>query len=475
MKFKLLLISLISFAILGCNSEEEEKRQSTFIGGEIVNPKSEFFILSKNNTTIDTLYLNQNNQFGKYFEGLEEGIYRFNHPPENQILYLQPGDSILIWLNTLAFDESINFSGRGAKKSDFLLDLYLANQDESEMILSYYKYHPDEFSAKIDSIYQAKNKQLNKLIEKKDFSEKFIEIARAGIDYQYYHFKERYAFLTRKYFKELAEEIPEDFHDYRENINFNSENLNTYYVYTNFIDDYFRTKAIERCDPKLPSSADCFDLNSIRNISYKIILADSLINSPEIKNSYYDRLGSQGVTFSRKPETIDSVINLLEKTDYDREKLSRLKQMAEVQKSLLPGNNIGDLPLSNVKGDTIRLKEISNKPIITYHWSMSSKNHFRWQQDIIDELRKKYPEVDFVGINIDNKTLADWAEIVNSQTTNPEKEFHLTFTRIDRDLLKAYLNKTFFMAPDGEIIRGSSQLNSNSFEREILEFLNDYN
>ncbi|SFN97538.1 TlpA family protein disulfide reductase [Salegentibacter flavus] len=474
MKLKLLLISLISFGILGCNSEEE-KRQSTFIGGEIVNPKSKFFILSKNNTILDTLYLNQNNQFGKYFEGLEEGIYRFNHPPENQILYLQPGDSILIWLNTLAFDESINFSGEGAKKSDFLLDLYLANQDESQMILSYYKYHPEEFSKKIDSIYRTKNKQINKLIQKKDYSEKFIEIARAGINYQYYHFKERYAFLTRKYFKELAQEIPEDFHDYRKNINFESENLNTYYVYTNFIDDYFRTKAIERCDPKLPPSDDCFDLNSIRNISYKIILADSLISNPEIKNSYYDRLGSQGITFSQKIETIDSVINLLEETNYDKGKLNKLKQMAEVQKSLLPGNNIGNLPLSNVKGDTIRLKEISDKPTITYHWSMASKNHFFWQQNIIDNLRKKYPEVDFVGINIDNNTHADWAEIVKAQTRKPGMEFHLTFSRIDRDLLKAYLNKTFFIDAGGEIIRGSSQLNSKSFEREILEFLNRYN
>ncbi|MGY5850233.1 TlpA family protein disulfide reductase [Salegentibacter sp. F14] len=474
MKSKLFLIFLVSLGIVGCDSEEG-KDQSTFIGGEIVNPQSEFFILSKGHTPIDTLYLNQNNRFGKSLEGLEEGIYRFNHPPENQILYLEPGDSILIWLNTLAFDESINFSGPGAKKSDFLLDLYLANQEESEMILSYYKYHPDEFSNKIDSIYQAKTRQLDKLIEEKDFSEDFIEIAKAGIDYQYYHFKERYAFLTRKYFKDLAEEIPEDFHSYRDDINFESENLNTYYVYTNFIDDYFRSKAIERCDPQLPPSADCFDLNSITNIGYKIILADSLIESPEIKNSYYDRLGSQGVTFSREAETIDSIINLLEKTDYDRENLDKLKQMAMVQKSLLPGNNIGDLSLSNVAGDTIKLREISDGPMITYHWSLSSKNHFRWQQNTIETLRKKYPEIDFVGINIDNNTYDAWAEIVKTQTANPDREFHLTFTRIDRELLKAYLNKTFFLNNQGEIIRGSSQINSNTFEREILEFLNRYN
>lgn len=459
---------------MGCDSEEEN-RMAVFIGGEIVNPKSDYFILSKNNKTIDTLFLNQNNRFGKHFEELEEGIYRFNHPPENQIMYLQPGDSVLIWLNTLDFDQSINFSGKGAKKSDFLLDLFLANREENEMILSYYKYHPDDFSQKIDSIYQDKTEQLNRLIEEKDFSEDFIEIARAGIDYQHYHFKERYAFLTRKYFKELASEIPEDFHDYREKINFESENLNSYYVYTNFIDDYFRTKAIERCDPKLPPSHDCFDLNSLNNIGYKIVLADSLIENPEIKNNYFDRLGSQGVTFSREAETIDSVINLLEQTNYNREKLSTLKQMAGVQKSLLPGNNIGNLPLTTVEGDTVRLKEISDKPLITYHWSMFSKEHFIWQQGLIDKLRQKYPEVDFVGINIDKDIRDSWAEIVKSQTSNPEMEFHLTFSQINRDLLKAYLNKMFFISTTGEIIQGSSQLNSNTFEREILEFLNKYN
>lgn len=473
MKLQLLVLFLFLVLIFGCKNDTSESK-NIFVGGEIVNPKSEYFILSKGSETIDTLYLNQNNQFGKNFEGLEEGIYNFTHPPENQILYLQPGDSLLIWLNTLAFDESINYSGRGASKSSFLLDMFLNNEQNNQLVLSYYRIPPPEFARLTDSIKDDRKVKLEALVKNRDYSEDFLDIARASIDYEYFHLRERYSFLTQKYYREMAREIPQDFHDYRSDIDFNNENLDSYYVYTNFIDDYLRTQAIERCAKSSNPNSDCFDLNSFENIKYRILLGDSLIQNKKIKNRFLDRLASQGITFSKDAESMESIIDLLDSIGYASDNRKDLEQMAIIQMNLLPGNNIGELELTNVNADTVSLKEISDKPVVTYHWSMYSKDHFYWQQKEINKLRVKYPEVRFIGINIDEGVEDTWAAIVKNESEHPEFEFHLTFARVNRDLLKSYLYKLFFLKPDGEIIQGTSQLNSPTFEKEILEFLNKY-
>ncbi len=468
MKLQLLVFSFISILIFSCSPDKQN--DTVFIGGEIVNPISEYFILSRDEQIIDTVFLNQNNQFGERFEGLEEGIYTFNHPPENQIMYLSPGDSIMLWLNTMDFDQSINFSGRGAGKSSFLLEMFLDNQENNDLILSYYKIPPPEFAEITDSIRSVRSKQLERIIKNKKYSEKFLDIAKASIDYEFFHLRERYTFLAEKYYRELANQIPEDFHDYREEIDFNNSNLSTYYVYNNFIEDYLRTQAIERCKAQ-ENTTDCYDLTNYEGIRYRILLGDSLIQDPKIKNRFLNRLASQGITFAKDSTAIQSTLKLLDSIEYSGD-FEEIKTMASIQERLLPGNNLGDLELLNIKADTVKLKNITNKPIVTYHWSMYSKGHFYWQQNIINRLRERYPEVDFIGINIDESPEATWQKLVEEESRKPEFEFHLSFADVNRELLKSYLHKLFFIDTSGKIVYGGAQLNSPTFEREILEFLN---
>ena len=472
MKYFLLFFLIGVILFTGCKNSNKDQK-GTFVGGQIMNPYNPYFILSKDNKTIDTLFLDQNNQFGKKFENLEPGIYSFKHPPENQIMYLEPGDSILVWLNTMQFDESLNFSGTGAAKSSFLLDMFLNNERNSNMMLSYYKINPTEFAEITDSIKRTRKNKLKTLNAKKKFSKSFLELANNSIDYDFYHLRERYTFLVKKYYNELAQEIPDDFHDYRKDLNFNDTQLKEYYGYLNFIEDHLRTRSIEKCLDEFDTNSDCFELHSVANIKYRINLADSLIEKDEIKNIFINRLAIQGLVFSRNAEKIDSILAVLEDIKFNGENLPELKEMAGIQKSLLPGNNIGNLALVNLKDEKVSLKDISNKPIVTYHWSMESPEHFKWQHAIISKLRQKYPELEFVGINIDEDSKESWKNTVVVYEMNKSREYKLNAPSVNMNLLKNYLNKLIFLDTEGNIINGEAQLNTPNFERQILEFLNN--
>ncbi len=470
MKLKLIFICFFFISFLSCK-QDKKISEDIYIGGQIANPSSKYVIISKNDVNLDTLYLNDKNQFGGTLKNTQAGLYVFKHPPENQIIYIEPGDSTLVWVNTLAFDESIYFSGKGSEKSNFLTNLYLLNQQDNNFILNYYKLDPSEFAQKTDSIRNERQQRLELLDKKFDISEDFKKLANSSIDYEFYDLRERYAFLIRKYYREFVKKIPKDFHQYRKEISFNDETLQEYYVYLNLIDDFLRTKSLEYCDKNNIENQNCYNLNGNENIKRRIILADSIIQNKKIKNIFLDRLAAQGIIYSQNTENIQSILDLLTKINYSGERLADLKQVAIIQKELIPGYNIGGRKLWNTSKETILLKDISRKPIITYYWSINSQGHHKWQHKIIEDLRVKYPEIDFIGINIDKNQFESWVNVIKNNSYNPKFEFQLINIRVEDKLLKNYLNKLIFVDTSGRIVRGDAQLNSPDIETKILEFI----
>ncbi|MUP46275.1 hypothetical protein E0K83_11025 [Gramella sp. BOM4] len=467
MKYALLLLCC-SLLLIGCADEPEP--QTIFVGGQINNPETDYVIVSRENETIDTLYLDQKNQFGKDFKNLEAGIYTFKHPPESQIMYMEPGDSIIIWLNTMSFDESLNFSGDGAEKSNFLLDMFLNNQKNNDLILTYHKIAPEKFAAITDSIRNERLQRLDKLKEKNKFSEDFLEIARASINYEYYDLRERYTFLIKKYYSDIAEEIPEDFNAYRDEINFNNHKLQDYYVYTNLIDDYLRTKSIEHCAKNHDDARKCYNLNDLKNLKRRMRLIDSLTNISSLKNEFLDRLSAQAITLAENEDQIESVLEVLEEVDYAS--IEDARDLGKIQKAYLVGNNIKKLKLSKPSGEVVEYDDVIRSPSVVYAWSIHNPGHHQWQHAIINRLREKYPEVNFIGGNVDLGEREEWLRTLENYGYDKSQEFQITNRIADSDTYRKYLYKILFVDQDGTIINGKSQLAAQDFEEDLLEFLN---
>lgn len=473
MKFNPFLSLLLIFSLFSCQ-ENEPKVKDMYFGGLIVNPTSKFVVLLKKDVVVDTFYLDETNRFGGKLINAEKGLYVFKHPPENQVTYLEPGDSTLVLLNTIEFDESLNFSGIGAEKSNYLNRMYLLNQENNNLILDYYKLGPLEFAKKTDSIRESRKNNLKKLNKKFNFSPDFFDLANSSINYEYYDLRERYAYLLRRYSREEVKQLPEDFHSYREDISYDNEALEDYYVYLNFIDDLLRTKSLEYCEQNDIENEDCYDLADYENVKRRIILADSLIPNPRIKNNFIDRLAAQGIVYSNSREELIAILELLKEREYSGDNFEDLRQMAGIHNALLPGRNLGELKLLNTQRDTVQIKQISRKPKITYQWSINSPSHYKWQQKKIANLREKYPEIDFIGINIDKNHFTEWKEILKTQNFDESQEFKLNILTIKEDLLKTYLNKLILLDPSGEIIRGDIRLTTLDHETKILEFLNSF-
>ena len=107
---------------------------STYFGGEIVNPTSDRVVLFRGEEPIDSAYLDANNHFEIQLDSLDPGLYHFFHQPEMQYVYLEPGDSLQVRLNTSSFDESLAFSGSGEAVNNYLINSFLEAEADENLI-----------------------------------------------------------------------------------------------------------------------------------------------------------------------------------------------------------------------------------------------------------------------------------------------------------------------------------------------------
>lgn len=463
--------------ITSCNDSSAEVSPDAYIGGEIVNAISDYIVIHKGLEPLDTIYLDENNRFSHRIENVDPGLYTLQHGGENQAIYLAPSDSLLFRVNTYDFDESIHFSGRGARKNNFMVNMFLLNEANTDLVLSYYKVPPEEFARKTDSIRKVRLAGLKELDKEYNFPDGFNEIAKKNINYEFYDLRERYTFLLNKYFKEYAEKLTPAFHSYRNDINFNDESLQSSPSYNRLIENYIINRVIAQCVKETGGERACYDLNNIENLKRRIALIDSLTNNQKLKTNFFSKWGAQAMTIGSSREKLVSILRFLQENGLGEEELLELRILGSIQLAFLPGIILDEIPLITTSRDTVDIQEVITKPSIVFIWSVDAPARHQREHEKIVEYRKKYPEVDFIGINIDIGETEKWIETVQEQGYPVNREFQLGPIEmgdivIDKSQFKYYLNKLLFLNPEGEVIIGDAYLYAPEFESRILELLN---
>ncbi len=371
----------------------------------------------------------------------------------------------------MAFDESLHFSGKGAARNNFMAEMYLLDENNAEILLQYYKSNPAIFQKKTDSISKERVSSLEKMSVKHKFSKEFIELAKNIIDYERYDLLERYTYLINRYFKEYSKSFPKGFHNYRKEVKFNEASLQCSPSYRRFIDNYLINRSFKWCAKQSFDENDCYSLTDHENIKSRISMAGDLIQLPGLRRHFLSKLGSLGIIMAKNRDEILEIISLLEENGYPEEGINDMKQLGTIQSAYLPGTTIQNVQLINNEGNSIPFKNIIDKPTIVFLWSIYNDRHIS-DHELIREYRKKYPEINFIGINLDVGEVSSWRMAVQKYGYKKENEFQLGPTGIDRKFFEYYLKKLLFLDSSGKVIIGDAFINSPEFESRILEFLN---
>ncbi|MBC8395601.1 MAG: hypothetical protein H8E16_00705 [Flavobacteriales bacterium] len=470
----------LAFVLLyGCKDIKETNH--SFIGGEIINPKDTKLTIFKSNTIVDTIRLDSENRFLSKIESTKSGFYGFSHGNEYQLILLEPNDSITIRVNTLDFDESLSFSGIGSKKNNYLISLFTKYENSKRNSSNLFKAKPKEFKKAIDSLKRDEINLLNKFISGTNLtSQLFEEIATNTINHIFNAKIEAYRFIDVNRNETI---YPENFYDFRKNINYNNIYFEEFYHYYNFLFPHFDNLAYEKfikTHNKKSFNKDNVDYNLI-----KLELIDSLVQNREIKSRLTSFIARKFLSFCKKQVEANKIYNYylkINKTTSNDSKNYQQKSVINLYnnlKKLKKGNKLPIIELIDSKKNSVNINKLITDKTLIYFWSKNSKNSYKYSHDKVKKLRAIYPNISFISVNIDKIRTEKWLDklTINSSYCDCNgckskntyvNEFKLRNPDIAKKLLGIqYIRKTIIVDSKMNIIESNANLFSDNLEKII--------
>lgn len=468
--FMKLIYTLLTVLILftACKKDTANINSDvTYFGGEIVNPKSDYVIIYKSKVALDTVRLDDNNRFLYKIENIDAGLYNFYHSGEYQLAILEPKDSIVLRLNTLEFDESLVFTGKGSKKNNYLINTYLEDEIENKNIIRLTQLSPKDFEQRLDSLKSNKIRKLKKFQEKYETSQLFNKIAEANINFNYFKNKEIYPFVNYKYNElENFEALPSNFYDYRKTLDYNDDMLKDYYPFYTFLRFHFNNIALQE---HFKNSEDTeYNKASLDFNLHKMKLIDEKISNQDIKDALLNQTMMQFINASNTVEEYDSIFHYFKEKSSNDKHIARIDNYISSCKKLKKGMKLPDFTIEDFNNKKVSINTILKQPTVIYFWSHKNKNHFMDSHFKAKELKVKYPKINFIAINVNHKDALAWKNLVKQYKYKPENEYHIT-DNLTKELLTANpINKVILVDKNGNIVNAKANMFNLSFEQELL-------
>lgn len=454
LKKLLFLTPLTSIALLcSCNHEQKEDGYVAYFGGEIINPNSKFVYLCKDNEVIDTIELDSKNRFLQKYDSLAPGMYTFKHDPEYQYIYFDKNDSLMIRLNTNEFDSSLTFCGRGDEKNNFLMELFLKNEDDRNASFELFDKDFITYSKAIEKEYKATKAFYLRRQTEVNWSEDFDLYAKSMLDMHYFSKKEMYPFVHKRRTSEsVCSFLPNDYYSFRKNIDYNNEKLTNFSPFVRYLTSMLNNVTCSDDDKSLD--------NNIK----KLHIADSIFTNVKIKNSILNNIAFMYLLEDQNVMNNKAFLEKYFKLSTDKEKQKEIKKIGESIQMLAPNNPLLKVDLIDNQGNAIDIKDIITKNTVVFFWTSEAKSHMNLAHKRASELKAKFPNWNFISINIDDSP-NQWKETLSKFSFKNTTELHATnFEDLKEKWVITKIHRVMLVNANGTIKNGFVNLFDAQFE-----------
>ncbi|MFL9844449.1 TlpA family protein disulfide reductase [Flavobacterium rhizosphaerae] len=441
--YKSLLIICIIFTLASCQGDDDDT--TVYFGGEITNPRTPYIILSKNNKFADTIKLDKNNRFFVKYDSLAPGMYNFKHGTDYQFVYFDRNDSIMLSVNTANFDESVVFSGRGNEKNNFMMELYLKNEEDRNQMYNVYSYDYNSFIKNIDATYSKRKKFYEEGKKKINWSDGFDFFGRARLNLNYYTKKEYYPYLhDRRTGENIIAQLPGNYYDFRKEINLDNTEFIGFSPYMRYLSGMLNNRAYSR-----KGRVSNLENNVFNDNIAKLRIADTLFKNEQVKNDVLNN-----VAFGYLIEDQNTINNQKFLSEYlerstDDSKENEIRNIAKGVKSLKEGNKLPQIKLVDVNNKYYDINNVNKKTVI-FFWTSCARARLSAIYDKVKDLKEEYPDVNFIAVNVDYEN--EWKKTLSLYPYNDA----LQLRAYDLETLKdkwalTKINRTIILNPDGSI------------------------
>ena len=456
---KKIVFLLCCCLFIGCQ-EEAERHTSAFFGGQIINPSSDFLSLYKYGQRFDSLPLDENNRFAQRYDSLQFGLFKMEHLPENQMVLIEAGDSIWSRANMTDFNASLVFSGLGSAKNNFLMDTYLAIENEIGYLSSKYASNSTMFSSIIDSLLLEKSQSWRNFSQQSQLSPLAMKVTQAAYIYPYANRLERYALIRGK----AAVKADSLYFNYRKFLNFAEPDLAFFEPYITYLMSYLSQEALEEGQNFFQEKRNTeFNIKRLELIFEKI-------NHPLLRNilaravAYEELLNFRNHAYHER--FLQFYLSLNSSPLYQIEILGLHRALIQME----PGQPLPEVQLENHLGEILSSSTaLAGRPTVLYFWSQTQMNHFKRTQERVKRYQAQFPNYRFVGVCIQpyNDLVRNYQEIMG---IDPADQLALVnFEEVSNEWVITLLNKGIVLDKKGVILDGFANFSATNFPEQLSQ------
>ena len=449
---KYLLIFSFIITTVSCDFDDN----STYFVGKILKKTNDKISILKDQVVLNEVVISNDGDFTMVIDSVQDGLYNFKHLPEFQYILLEKKDSLVLRLNAVDFDESLVFTGKGSSKNNYLIDIFLNNENEQNFINSKLRKKPNEFSKIIDSLIQIKMLKFDNFKKLKRSNSTSNQILYNAIKLPLYSKKEAYISNVKN--KNNLNEISQDFYEYRKDVDFNMEILSNFKPYLDYL--------ILRINNESYTNIKDYSRSQLKYNLDRINFVNDNISNPTIKSKILRYMAFEFLLQEDNLTEIDTFLNEFTKVSLDKNVNLQIKQLYSDISSLQIEKKIPKIELiDNINNKVVSSNLVSDKPIIYVFWSYDQNSHQISLFDRIFDFLKNNYNYNFYCINI-NSDKKKWKETLKYIEKNKNmKHFKTTnFEVMSKKMVLNNLNKIIVTSNKGRIITISDITKLNSLK-----------
>ena len=141
--------------------------------------------------------------------------------------------------------------------------------------------------------------------------------------------------------------------------------------------------------------------------------------------------------------------------------------------SLKEGSKIPEINIVSYNNVVLKIGSQIDSPTVLSFWSHNYYEHFKESHIKLKELKRKYPEVKFISINIDDYNLDKSRKLLTDNGFSNMDEFKFKTPTESSDLLAIYpMTKTILVDKNEKIVNSNTNIFSMQFEEQLLGLIN---
>lgn len=360
------------------------------ISGTIKNaPSNEVTIDGLNGYAIEKTELTD----GKFsFDiALDQGYYYLSIGDESSTIYLKKDHDLQVSVDYNEYDETIEFSGKGAEASNYLSRKSKINGSGDDL-KAFFLEDPKAYKKNVLALDKKLKKELAKFKVSEDFKKDEIE----NMKYQYFYYIYKFAQFQDFYFEKTIAQ-PEEFVQEVANINYDDASL-----YARI--PYYRYLAERKWHDLI---AEKKSYNEMRNKFYEITTRE--LQGKVFVDCYY--------SISRDDEKAEDYYKMIKYNSTSKEFIKSAKEEYDKVKNLQKGKKSPLFNYEDIDGNKVALADLKGKYIYIDVWATWCKPCIAQIPDL-KQLEHDYrnENIAFVSISVDKpKAKEKWKAMVKKK------------------------------------------------------------